>query len=169
MLEELLYTDHVLMDGYDKEACIYLSRDWNKFLTIRNEMADYDIRVLTYRKNHDALNYLDEAYAFVLKNPDAASKDYKILGGGDGRWGSSNLLNCALNHLWCKGKIGISNRKKNVKCYFDIDLNINKEQMDNGFDDFDSFLNGLLLEDLMNWVFISLKEVQDGKVFFYMM
>lgn len=148
MLNELLYKDNLLIDGYDKEACIYLSKDWNKFSNIRKEMANYDIRVLNYRNNQDALNHLDDVYDFILNNPNTTSKDYKISGGGNGRWGSSNLSNCALNHLWCKGIIGISKRKQNIKYYSDIKLIIKAEELDNDLKDFNSFMEWYIIRRL---------------------
>lgn len=111
-LDNLLYSENILIDGFDKEACIYLTKEWKKFSNIRKEMEKSDVRVLKYRKNESSLEHLDMVHKYVIDNPHACSKDIKIEGGVKGRWGSSSLSNCALNHLWCKGLVSF---------YLDID------------------------------------------------
>lgn len=117
ILYELLYKDRCLIDSFDKEASIILSSDWAKFDRIRKKMEEKNCRVLKYRQNEEALQHLEEVLSFVKGNRNTCSKDIHIAGGKKGRWGSSNITNCALYHLWCQGNIRISNRKGSTKFY----------------------------------------------------
>lgn len=139
LLDELLYQDNILIDGFDKEACIYQTKEWKEFSRIRLALSDSHTRVLKYRNNEAALEHLDEVYTHVLNNQHTCSKDIKIDGGVKGKWGSSSLSNCALHHLWCQGRVGISKRKRSVKYYSDIKYIVPEDvrgKEDLGYDSF---------------------------------
>lgn len=117
VLNEMLYQDYTLVDGFDKEAAIYLMEDWGKFALIREKLSAMDWRVLAYRKNMEAGEHLERVLEYVDAHPHTSSRELKLGASLNVGWGSSSLSNCALNHLWCEGKIGISSRKERVKSY----------------------------------------------------
>lgn len=48
-LNELLYKEHTLIDGFDKEMCIYKSKDFARFRYVRSEHEKSVILTLQYR------------------------------------------------------------------------------------------------------------------------
>lgn len=147
-LNEMLYEEYSLVDGFDKEAAIFRASDWGKFSYIRKALVQMDLRVLKYRHNEEALQYLEETKASVFSNPDSSSLNMDKKHGNEGRWGSNNLVNCALNHLYSQGEIGISNRKGNVKCYRDIKLMIPEKIRNDHFESIETFQEWYLLRRL---------------------
>lgn len=119
-LNEMLYQDYTLVDGFDKEAAIYLMEDWGKFDLVRKKLSDMDWKVLEYRKNTKTGDDLDEVLDYVIHHPNTSSREIQLGNSFKTNWGSASRSNCALNHLWCEGKIGISSRKERIKSYAEI-------------------------------------------------
>ena len=148
ILDELLYKDYQLVDGFDKEACIYLSSDWGHFRPIRKEHTDSTKRTLHYRGNQKALNFIDEVLSYVEEHPNTSSKDFSFGTGSKGAWGRGTLGNSALAYLWAQGKIGISSRKNRVKSYSSIDLVIPKKYQEFPFNKHQDFFSWFVLRRL---------------------
>lgn len=148
LLYELLYQDYLLVDGFDKEACVFESNEWCNFNQVRKEMIKTDISVMRYRRTIDALSYLDEVHQYVRTHPHTNSRDQQIRGEVKGKWGSSNLFNCALNHLWCKGDIGISARKGSIKYYSDITQTLALPPSKDPFYDLSQFMEWYVMRRL---------------------
>jgi len=117
LLDELMYQDFRIVDGFDKEACIHLVKDWGNFSYVRQELSEQNKKIMLYRNTTDALDLLDKVYQHVLEHPGTFGSDVKIKSESTNSWGSSNLFNSALNQLWTEGKLSISSRKGSIKSY----------------------------------------------------
>lgn len=49
VLYDLLYKEHKLIDGFDKEMCIYDTKDFARFQFVRNEYEKHALPTLKYR------------------------------------------------------------------------------------------------------------------------
>ena len=57
MLQQLLYKEHYLVDGFDKEMCIYTTKDYSKFDSIRMAHTKNSvIGTMHYRGHNDEGN-----------------------------------------------------------------------------------------------------------------
>ena len=117
LLDELMYQDFQIVDGYDKEACLHLVEDWGNFSYVRQELSELNKRELNYRGTNEALELLESVHKHVLENPNTFPNDVKVKGEISNSWGSSNLFNCALNQLWTEGKLTVSSRRGSIKGY----------------------------------------------------
>ena len=118
MLAELLYQDEVLIEGFDKEACLFSRDEWGKFALAREERVAANLRTLSYRDQETALDYLEEVTEILQNSPMPISPQDLNLGKlADSSWGSSNLGNAVLYHLWCQGTAVIAERKERRKLY----------------------------------------------------
>ena len=141
LLNELLYRDYVLVDGFNKEASIHLMEDWGKFTFVRQALVESHLRSLKYRGNENALVHLDTVLTHLKKHPNSSSKDIPLGSGKKDRWGSATIATCVLDHLWRQGQIGISSRKNKVKSYTDINKIITKKYKINPFPTQQEFLH----------------------------
>jgi len=115
LLDELMYRDFQIVDGFDKEASIHLIDDWGNFSYVRKELSELNMRILNYRGTNEALEILESVHKHVIEHPNTFSSDVKIKSENKNSWGSSNLFNCALNQLWAEGKLIVSSRKGSIK------------------------------------------------------
>jgi uncharacterized protein YcaQ len=58
LLKELLYSERLLIDGWDKEMSIYLTADWPFFSRVRQQLREAAYRTLNYRGQSEVLPYL---------------------------------------------------------------------------------------------------------------
>ncbi|NLC34407.1 MAG: hypothetical protein GX760_03995, partial [Erysipelothrix sp.] len=107
-LKQLLYEDNLLHEG------------WPYFEPIRQKRAHQHTFELKYRNTEETLEHLDFAYNHVLEHPNTSGSSIIISREKKGSWGSKNLFNSALTHLFYRGDIGISGREGNQKLYRDI-------------------------------------------------
>jgi uncharacterized protein YcaQ len=118
ILADLLYQDEVLIEGFDKEACLFSRDEWGKFAFAREQQAAGNLKTLSYRDQETALLYLDEVTEILQQSPvPISSQDLNFGKLTESSWGSSNLGNVVLYHLWCQGKAIIAERKERRKLY----------------------------------------------------
>ncbi len=118
-LYELLYKDHRLVDGYDKEMCIYNTCDFGRFEFVRKEHEKQVLATLRYRNQLNALEILDEVRDFVAKHGKTGTKDISIGEGQENRWGHKKLSSAALDYLFNIGVLSVA-EKKGTQKYFDL-------------------------------------------------
>ena len=118
MLNELLYQDEVLIEGFDKEACLFLRDEWGKFAFSREKRGEGNLKSLSQRDQKRALDCLDDV-TDILQNSSVpiSPQDLHLGKLADSSWGSSNLGNAVLYHLWCQGKAVIAERQERRKLY----------------------------------------------------
>ncbi len=118
-LYTLLYEEHSLVDGFDKEMCIYTTKDFSKFSRVREEHAEFSIRTLEYRGQTGALDILDDIKDFVTEHGMTGTKDISIGEVRESRWGHKKLSSAALDYLYNKGELCVADKKGTQK-YFDL-------------------------------------------------
>lgn len=123
MLEELLYSDRFLVDGWDKMMSIYHMNDWPYMKRIRDAHADENISVMRHRGTLEALNYLEKVKEILKEEGPKFSREINLSGVEKGRWSSNKYSNIALDHLFHIGEVGIVKKHNSQKC-FDVIENI---------------------------------------------
>lgn len=140
-LQELLYKDRLLIDGWDKMMSIYSVEDWIPMSRVRQEHAQCNLRVMKNRGTVEALDYMDEIEEIIKTQGPKLAREINVGGGKKGRWSSSRYANVALDQLYHMGKLGVSDKKNNQKV-FDLmenlicDSYLNQEELFNNELDF---------------------------------
>ena len=121
MLNDLLYRERKLIDHFDKQMSIHLTREWQHRRRIRETYAAASVHWITHRQSRAALDKLDEVFA-ALKAKGAALSSALDFGraGNPGGWGSSRVAGVALEYLFAIGKVGIHSRRNAQKVFADI-------------------------------------------------
>ena len=114
LLEELLYTDRDLLDGWDKMASIHLSSQWPFFARHRALMRE---------KHGDPSKPQMEAAPLVLRaiyeQGPLSSIDLKTEKRTDWFWGPTNIVRAAMESLFAMGELLIHHRV-GTRRYFDL-------------------------------------------------
>lgn len=123
MLYNLLYHQHELIDGFDKEMCIYVTNEFHNFKRIRKACGERAEGTLAYRGQLDALTILDEVRDYIKLNGVTNSKDLSIGESRASRWGHKKLSSAALDYLYCTGELSVK-EKRGVHKYYDFTENV---------------------------------------------
>ena len=114
MLHELLYKDRVLVDWFDKNQAIMSMEDWPYFEHERKRI------VHNSRHKEEVDKVSDEIYEYIKQNGQVCSSDLqdhqKKL---DWWWAPTSLARLALETMYMRGEIAISD-KKNTRRFYDI-------------------------------------------------
>lgn len=126
MVQEILYKDQLLIEGWDKEASIYPSSEWSNYSFIRKKSEEGSLGSIKYRNQEDALQYSDKALqAIENSHTPLSSKELQFGKTMESKWGSSDIGNIILSHLWSKGDIVIGQRNGRRK-FYKSSKNLNK-------------------------------------------
>ena len=118
-LYDLLYKEHILVDGFDKEMCIYEAGDFARFQFVRNEYHKHVIPTLEHRNQMGIFEILDDVRDFVKEHGLTGTKDISIGEVRESRWGHKKLSSTALDYLFNKGELCVADKKGTQK-YFDL-------------------------------------------------
>lgn len=118
-LYNLLYKEHRLIDGFDKEMCIYNSKDFARFRYVRSEHQKHVVSTLQYRNQMGALDILDDVRDFVTRYGKTGTKDISIGEVRESRWGHKKLSSAALDYLFNSGELCVVDKRGTQK-YFDL-------------------------------------------------
>lgn len=141
-LYNLLYKEHRLVDGFDKEMCIYNSEDFARFSYVRSEHLKHVICTLQYRNQMGVFDILDDVRDFVAKNGKTGTKDISIGEVRESRWGHKKLSSAALDYLFNSGELCVVDKKGTQK-YFDLTKHVFKNT------DF-QYVN-MTIEEFLEW------------------
>lgn len=141
-LYSLLYEDHWLVDGFDKEMCIYCSEDFARFRFVRNEYPKHAVLTLKYRNQMGVLDILDDVRDFVEKHGKTSTKDLSIGEVRESRWGHKKLSSAALDYLFNTGVLTVADKQGTQK-YFDLTQRV--------LDRNDLSCHPETLEDFLEW------------------
>ena len=119
VLYDLLYKEHKLIDGFDKEMCIYDTKDFARFQFVRNEYEKHALPILKYRNQAGVLNILDDVRDFVEKHGKTGTKDISIGEVRESRWGHKKLSSAALDYLYNTGVLTVIDKRGTQK-YYDL-------------------------------------------------
>ncbi len=114
MLQELLYNDRLLLDGWDKVMSIYLTSDWPYFSRYRASQLEWlgspDKPVVPYLplirnelRQRGPLSSIDLEYDQAVRWP----------------WGPTRVSRAALESMWFWGEL-IIHHKVNTRKYYDF-------------------------------------------------
>lgn len=142
MLHALLYKEHALVDGFDKEMCIYKSDDYPKFVRVRQASGIATKNTLANRNQLEALDILDEVRDYIVKHGPISSKDISIGQSTESRWGHRKLSSAALDYLYTIGDLCVINKNGTQKVY-DLTVHVLPSQIHtkDPFNDNDDFLS----------------------------
>lgn len=130
MLNELLYVDRVLVDGWDKMMSIHHVNDWLYMKRIRDEHVRNNINIMKHRGTHEALEYLENVKDVLEKEGPKFSREIHLSGTQKGRWSSNKYSNIALDHLFHAGEVGIVKKNNSQKCFDVIENLLDKTLLD---------------------------------------
>lgn len=124
LLEELLYNERVLWDGWDKMASIYASNDWPYFARRRKLNGDY------YNNRAKAIGeYAPEILEAIGEKGPLSSIDIKNNEKIIWTWGSeTGLARAAMDMLYAAGKLGI-HHKVGTRRVFDLTTRLLNENI----------------------------------------
>jgi uncharacterized protein len=116
-LDQLLYEDRTLIDGWDKMACIYAATDWPNF-GYRREFL---------RQNPGAYKppdkVLNETLDIISQKGPLSSLDFKEYEKVDWHWGPTKIVRAAMEYLFGRSYLGVHHRVNNRR-YFDLIENL---------------------------------------------
>jgi uncharacterized protein YcaQ len=133
ILQKLLYTEHGLIDGFDKEMCIYNTEEYPKFSGIREAHTESTLRTLKGRNQLGAIDILEEVRNHIEKHGITGTRDISIGESKEGSWGHRKLSSAALDYLYNKGELCVANKKGTQK-YFDFTEKVLKPQYCSEYD-----------------------------------
>ncbi|MEN8173020.1 MAG: crosslink repair DNA glycosylase YcaQ family protein, partial [Chloroflexota bacterium] len=114
MLDELLYEDRRLLDGWDKMASIYRVEDWPYFSRRRVLMQEY------YAEHREIVDQVAPALLQeIAKNGARCSLDFKGFKKTKWAWGPTSASRAGLEGLYKIGRLGVDHRVGSRR-YFDL-------------------------------------------------
>ena len=119
VLERLLYREHFLVDGYDKEMCIYTARDFGNFAPQRAEHAESARRWLTWRGQGEAFEMLEDILSIIRERGPCRLTDIPLGESKNFSWGPRKPSGAAMEYLFRAGRLCISD-KSGTQRYFDL-------------------------------------------------
>jgi uncharacterized protein YcaQ len=112
MLDELLYQDRVLVDGWDKNMSIYSVEDWPFFQRFRDS---------SFQRYGDdsrpAVSILPQVRKMIQQRGPLSSIDLEIDGTVDWSWGPTRMARAALESMYWWGELIIHHRVNTRKVY----------------------------------------------------
>lgn len=114
ILDNLLYQDRTLIDGWDKLASIYPTTDWPYFerrrKTIRERLEDTSPEVAEHKPR---------VIQAIKESGEMSSIHFKENSKTDWAWGPTSISRAALEALFVEGTLGIHHRV-NTRRHFDL-------------------------------------------------
>jgi uncharacterized protein YcaQ len=142
LLDELLYEDRKLVDGWDKMAAIYCMEDWPNFSRRRGLMNQPGID--SRRPSNEVLA---EVLLEVRERGPVSSLDFSETPIVDWHWGPTKAARAALESLFSMGNVGVHHRVNNRRAFDLIHRLVPPELLDLP----DPFV---LDEDYQDWHFL---------------
>ncbi len=114
ILDQLLYQERSLVDGWDKLASIYSAEDWPYFERHRNYVKDR-------HQNHqaDVTAIKPKVLDLIRENGEMSSIHFNDKSKTDWAWGPTSISRAALESLYAEGALGIHHRV-NTRRHFDL-------------------------------------------------
>ena len=123
MLNQALYKERLLIDGWDKMMAVYAITDWPFFHRVRKQCGIDAVGTMQYRNSADALLYTDTVLEAIQKNGPLMPRQVKTASAGPTSWGHKSLSGAAMDYLWTIGRLGVHN-KVNANKVYDLIENI---------------------------------------------
>lgn len=114
LLDQMLYGDRELIDGWDKVASIFPVTDWPFFERHRINMGNNH-----HLRSAEASDATSEILKKIIRDGAVSSLDFKGSQKTDWAWGPTSVTRAALETLYAEGKLGIHHRV-NTRRHFDL-------------------------------------------------
>ncbi len=111
MLDELLYKDRLLLDGWDKCMSIYSVQDWPFFEPIRQSENKRMVQ------NHEIMSVVPDVLDQIDKRGPLTSSDLDFDRTVDWSWAPTTLSRAAMESLYFAGKLIVHHKKRTRKVY----------------------------------------------------
>ncbi len=122
--QQAAYTDRLVYDAWDKQACLVLASDWSRRACIREMYRPYHDREVLQVEADVARTILSEIDARgPLSSHDFEDRQRYL----DGTWYGQTRTNRVLRALWACGEI-VTHHRKNGRHYYDRPARIIPEQ-----------------------------------------
>ena len=122
-LRRLLYEERRLVDGFDKEMCIYTARDFPDFAPIRAMRASDGRRWLEGRGQGEAFDMLEDILAIIRRRGPSSLSDIPIGESKDFGWGPRRPSGAAIEYLFASGRLCVAD-KAGTQRRFDLTENV---------------------------------------------
>lgn len=117
-IDKQLYQDYTIIQGWDKQMCIYQTKEYPFFSHVRKERADLELHHIKKYLNVDIEHLIDHVYQLIKEEGPKFSKDIQLGETIKGYWGTNHKESkLALGYLFHKGDIQIKDRTHNHKRY----------------------------------------------------
>jgi len=117
LLDELLYTQRQLIDGWDKMMSIYHVSDWPYMHRVRDSRANRQKRILRRRNSEKALDHIDEIEDLIRVSGPQRSGKINLGSAAAGTWGHRSLSSAAMDYMFHAGSLGIYKKTNTQKSY----------------------------------------------------
>ena len=118
VLENLLYKEKKLIDGWDKMMSIFPASDWPHMQNIREEREKGYKGYLEWRKLCGKIEDLaKEVLAIIEHEGEKKTSSFKSESIDNGSWGHRKLTSLALEYLYARGDLCISGKTGTQKSY----------------------------------------------------
>lgn len=117
LINDMLYQDRTLIDGWDKMMAVYLTEDFPKMEHVRKWRFEQHIHTLKYRLQLDALDIMNEVKELIIEEGPKYSSEITVGISHKHQWGSIKTSSAALDCLFHKGEIGVKGRRNTQKQY----------------------------------------------------
>jgi uncharacterized protein YcaQ len=116
-LDQLLYEDRTLVDGWDKMASIHATSDWPNFGYRREYLRKHPG---SYKPPDKVLN---ETLDVIRQKGPVSSLDFKDYEKVDWHWGPTKIVRASMEYLFGRSYLGVHHRVNNRR-YFDLIENL---------------------------------------------
>lgn len=140
MLYDALYKDRYLIDGWDKQMCIYHIKDYDKLNLIREDRAKTEISSSKRYLDLEFEHLIDDVYNLIDHHGPILSSKIKLGDKIEHKWGHTKASSAAISYLFHKGDIGIESRNNTQKKYHTFDKLHPNIKKDNPFVSRDDFI-----------------------------
>jgi len=155
MLYDALYKERYLIDGWDKQMCIYRTKEFPHFIRVRKDISESSKISARKHLNIEFENIIDDVFEIVRANGPINSASIKLGETRKSTWGSTKASSVALSYLSHNGDIGIHSRKNSQKYYKTMNELLIDTPREDPFSNEDDFIEYHLLRRIkalgMTW------------------
>ena len=109
-LRKLLYEERHLVDGFDKEMCVYTARDFPGFAPVRAMRSADGRRWMEGRGQGEAFDMLDDILEIIKERGPSSLSDIPIGESRDFGWGPRRPSGAAIEYLFAAGRLCVADK-----------------------------------------------------------
>lgn len=116
-LQNALYKDRILIDGWEKQMSIYETKFFPHFTRVRNDRSMRHISGVLNHYKFDLNGLIDDVHEIIKIQGPIFSSKIQLGDKKSNRWGSSKASTLAVDYLFHEGSIGVNKRNNTQKEY----------------------------------------------------